>query len=403
MRSPTHQSNSSVKKLSIALLLAASIAQGQRLVPDPAFASLPGPPLRIADSLKIDVQGLKIEPPLYLFPGPKGGLLVYAQWRSVWSFDSLGKRLWSKTHSWGDNDKTDRRDRSEVGEVTAVGWDKNNEMWVSDAAWGQIALLDQYGNVTKSLELPSFVRPTFANRKSFPVFESMRVFARYPDGSMLVVPRGAMPITGASTYDPDYNYLMKINEDGIIQRLIVKYLSANLRRKDGDREFFFQNPLNQVAVRVSTDGQRVVLFNIDTSAAKTDTVVLRALNDKGDTVWTTKFAYPALKYTETQIDSIARARWGNDTEYRERRMKYMPRRGQAVMEFIMDADKSVWLTLRGNTSTHPVIGFDANGKPIGKFLLPLRRVVRAANNGALWVAEMRAEQRGDLVRYRMAK
>jgi hypothetical protein len=391
-----------VKNLFVAFLLAASAASAQRLVPDPAFARLPGQQLRITDSLKIDLQGLKIEPALYPFPAPKGGLILYAQWSSVWGFDSLGKRLWSKGWNNNDRDKTDRANRPEVGEVTAVGWDDKG-VWVSDAAWAQIALLDQYGNVAKSIELPDWVRPSFSNRKAFPVFESMRVYARYPDGSMLVVPRGTMNIAGASGYDQDANYLLKINEDGIIQRTIVKYPSANIRRKDGDREFTFQNPFNQSAIRVSPDGMRTTLFRVDTSAAKTDTVVLRALNDRGDTLWTQKFAYPTLLYTDAQIDSIGRSRWGNDTDYRERRTKHLTHRAPAVQEFVMDVDKSVWVTLRGNGSTRPVVGFDAAGKPIGKFLLPNRRVVRAANMGALWVGEYRYEQRGDLVRYRMAK
>src|ERR1043165_9554553 len=92
-------SNWSVKNLSIAALVVAVVASpvhAQRLVPDPGFARLPGPELRIADSIRIDVQKLKIEAPLYLFPAPKGGLVIYAQWRSVWAFDSTGKRLWSK-------------------------------------------------------------------------------------------------------------------------------------------------------------------------------------------------------------------------------------------------------------------------------------------------------------------
>src|SRR4029079_10376097 len=191
--------------------------------------------------------GMKIEPALYPFPAPKGGLILYAQWSSVWGLDSLGKRQWSKGWRNSDEDRNNR-DRPEVGEVTAVGWDANGT-WVSDAAWGQIALLDQYGNVSKSIELPDWVRPSFANRKTFPVFENMRVYARYPDGSMLVVPRGTMSIRGATPYDPDMNYLLRINEDGIIQRTIAKYPSNILRRKTSDgKEFSFQNPLNQSAV-----------------------------------------------------------------------------------------------------------------------------------------------------------
>jgi hypothetical protein len=392
-----------VHKPFIALLVAVSlpfgqgrVASAQRLTPDPALSRLPGPALRIADSLRIDLKTARLEPPLNVFPGPKGGLIVYAQWRSVTSFDSLGKRLWSKGH----NQDGERR---ELAEVTAFGWDAK-ETWVSDAAWSQIALLDEYGNVTKSLELPSWVRPTFSNRKSFPVFESMRVLGRYADGQMLVMPQNSLSITGATGYDQDAAYLLRINEDGIIQRTVAKFPSNRLRRKDDKgQEFVMSNPLNQWLFRVSPDGMRTVLVNVDTTAPKVDTVVVRALNDRGDTLWTQKFGYPAQSFTDTQVDSIARNYWGNDTEYRERRAKHLPRRGIAVWNFVLDVDKSVWLSLRGNNSTRAVIGFDASGKPIGKFLLPARRVVRAANLGALWIGEARGDQRGDLVRYRLTK
>ena len=386
-------------KLSIALLFTASAASAQRLVPDPGLARLPGPQLRIVDSARVDLLTNKLEPPLTVIPGPKGGVVVYAQWRSVTSFDSLGRRLWSKGQ-----DRNNEQDRREVGEITAFGWDAK-EMWVSDAAWGQIALLDQYGNVTKSLELPSWVRPTFSNRKSFPVFESMRVLGRYPNGDMLVLPRNSMSITGATNFDQDANYLVRIDQDGIIQRTVVKFPSPGIRRKDDKgKEFTFTNPHNQWLYRVSPDGMRIVIVNVDTSAAKTDTVVVRALNDRGDTLWTQKFPYPALVYTQAQIDSVAQAWWGNwDTSERDRRAKHMSRRGMSVQQFVMDPDKSVWFSLRGNGSTRAVVGFDAAGKPIGKLLLPARRMVRAANLGALYVGEARAEQRGELVRYRLSK
>ena len=136
-------------RLSLALCLAASSAFAQKS--DPAFARLPGPVLRIADSVRIDVKAARLENPMTIYPGPKGSLVVYAQWRNVMAFDSLGRRLWSQR-------RDERRDNAEIAEVTAVGWN-GDQMWVSDAAWTQIALLDPYGNVTKSLELPSWVRP----------------------------------------------------------------------------------------------------------------------------------------------------------------------------------------------------------------------------------------------------
>jgi hypothetical protein len=384
-----------VNKLSIALLLAASSVAAQRLTPDPAFARLPGNPIRIADSLRLDLKAAKLEPPLNVFPGPRGGLVVYAQWQSVSFFDSLGKRMWSKGKE---------NEKREVGDVTAVGWDANG-MWVSDAQWSQIALLDQYGNVTKSLELPSWVRPPFSNRRAFPVFESMRVLGRYDNGDLLVMPRGDnIKLGSATSFDPSATYLVRINEDGLIQRTIAKFPSNIVRRKDGKDEFSFSNPMNQWLYKVAPDGKRTVLVSVDTTAPKMDTVHVRALNDRGDTLWTQKFAYPALTYTETQVDSIARMQWGvYDNDYRERRAKHLPRRGITVTSVVLDVNSSVWLNLRGNGSTRPAVGFDASGKPIGKLLLPVRRSVRAANLGSIWIGESRTDLKGDLVRYRIAK
>jgi hypothetical protein len=384
-----------VKKLSIALLLAASSAAAQR-ASDPGFARLPGPTLRIADSIRIDTKVAKLENPITVFPGPKGGLIVYSQWRSVTAFDSLGRRSWSK----GD----DQRDRREVAEVTAFGWrGDGTEMWVSDAAWSQIALLDRYGNVTKSLELPSWVRPTFSNRKAFPVFESMRVFSLYDDGQMLVMPRGDNLSAAAKDFDQNASYLVRINEDGIIQRTVAKFPSASILAKDKDGEFRYISPVHPWGYRVSPDGKRIYIVSVDTLAPKTDTVVVRALGEKGDTVFVKKFAYPALTFSETQIDSLGRLQWGNDTEYRERRTKLLPRRAPAVVTLALDADKSLWLTLRGNATSRSVVGIDPAGNYIGKFELPARRTVKAANLGRVWIGEANNNVRGDLVRYRLVK
>ncbi|MEO5568525.1 MAG: hypothetical protein ABIR92_08535 [Gemmatimonadaceae bacterium] len=380
------------------LLVAASTAVAQKPVSDPGFARLPGPALRTADSIRIDVKQAKLENPLTLFPGPRGGLIVYSQWGTVTAFDSAGRRLWGNAQV----DRQQRRER-EIAEITAFGW-RGNEQWASDAAFGQIALLDQFGNVTKSIELPSWVRPSFSNRKTFPVFESMRVFGLYEDGSMLVMPRGTVKVTGATAYDEKMAYLLKINEDGVIQRTVAKFPSASVIAKTPEgEEFRFLNPLYQSMYRVSPDGMRVIVTSVDTTTPKLDNVTIRALNDRGDTVYTHKFAYPAMTYTEAQIDSIGRQQWGNDTEYRERRTKLLPRRAPAVISLALDADKSVWITFRGNGKSRSVLGIDAAGKVLGKFELPARRMVKAANLGRLWIGEANSAVRGDLVRYRLVK
>jgi hypothetical protein len=381
-------------RLPLILCLAAAPALAQKS--DPGFARLPGPVLHVADSLTIDLKKAKLENPMTVFPGPKGGLIVYAQWQNVMAFDSLGRRIWSQS-------RNDRSERPEIAEVTAFGWNREG-MWVSDAAWTQIALLDQYGNVTKSLELPSWVRPTFSNRKSFPVFESMRVYALYDDGDMLVVPRGASPLGGGSSYDEHAYYVLRVNDDGVIQRTVAK-LPWNFIEGagPGGDKFRYPNPLNQDIFRISPDGMRTVLVSVDTTAPKTDTIVVRAVNDRGQPVYTQKIAYPAQRLTEAQIDSIGRQQWGSSTDYRERRAKLLPRRAQAYVSVAMDIDKSIWISLRGTATSRSVIGIDPAGKIIGKLELPAARVVKAANMGQLWIGDVRNDQRGDLVRYRVVR
>lgn len=377
-------------KLILILIASGSIVSAQR--PSPDFARLPGPVLRVADSLTIDADKAKLEGALTVFPGPRGGLIVYSQWATVTAFDSTGRRMWGHTP----------KERRELGEVSAFGW-RGTEMWVSDASYEQIAMLDQYGNVTKSLEFPSWIRPTFSNRKTFPVFESMRVFALHNDGSLLVHPRSPVSTGAATVYDQTMTHILRVNGDGVIQQTIAKFPTNIISGKDARGDFTFANPVNQSLFRVSPDGMRTVVVGVDTASSRTDTVVVRAMNDRGDTVYTRKFAYPAAGLTDAQVDSIARHQWGNNADFRTRRVKVMPRRAPAVIALALDVDKSLWLTLRGDGRSNTVIGIDAAGNYIGKFPVRSGRAVKAANMGRVWIGEARPDARGNLVRYRLVK
>lgn len=232
----------------------------------------------------------------------------------------------------------------------------------------------------------------------------MRVFALYDDGSMLVMPRNPAVAAGATLYDEKLAYLVRTNADGVIQRTVAKFPSATVLTKTPEGgEFRFLNPLYQSMYRVSPDGMRVVVTSVDTTMARVDNVTIRALNERGDTVYTQTFTYPAMRYTEAQIDSIGRQQWGNDAEFREPRTKLLSRRAPAVVTLALDADKSLWIALRGNAKTRPVIGIDPSGKFMGKFQLPVRRTVKAANLGRVWVGEVSNSARGDLVRYRLVR
>ena len=385
--------------LTIALCLAGSVGGAQkspsRTNPTAeSRARLPGPTLRVIDSLVVNSKVLKLEPPLAVFSGPKGKTIVYWQYSNVTVFDSLGRRLWAHEP---------QRQRREIADVTAVGF-RGDEMWVTDEQYSQIAIFDAYGNVTKSLELPEWVRPTFSNRKSFPVFGSMRVFSIFPDGSMLVMPRRAHAIVGTSGYDEKSSYILKVSEEGIIQRTIAQFPNHRLTAVStkGDSATF-DNPVLRPVYRVSPDGMRTVVVYVDTRAPKTDTIMVRAFNDRGDTVYTQKIPYPASLMSDTQLDSIARQRWGGyDREYREARAKVLPRRMAAVFEMVMDYDKSVWITLRGSPLGKPVVGIDPTGRIIGTFQLPPKRAVKAADRGRLWLGDLPSIGHY-LVRYTLGK
>jgi hypothetical protein len=385
-----------VRSLVIALCLIGSAAAAQKPAGPPKrpnLPELPGPKLRITDSLVMDGAKWKFEQQLNVNPGPNGRIIVHVGWTTLAAFDSMGRRLWSK-------EKTRDRD---VGEVTAVGW-RGNEMWISDASFSQIALFDQFGNVTKSLELPSWVRPTFSNRKTFPVFESMRVFAMLPNDEMIVMPRNRMGLVNTPGYDEKSNYIVKVNGDGIIQRTIAKVgnnmLEVAATGKEGRR---FQSSYRTWGSRVSPDGMRTVVVRVDTIAPKSDTVIVTGLDDKGDTVYVRKFGYPAHRWSDTQIDSVGRVRYSWSSEQREQFVKSFPRRVPSFIDMTMDYDKSVWITLRQSGGIAPIIGIDPTGKVIGSLTLPMTLAIKAADRGRLWVSDTRLASKHDLVRYTLGR
>lgn len=373
--------------LAVAASAAASQSTPRAAAKGGPAATLVGPRLQVRDSLVIDATKAKLESPISVAIGPAGRLIAHMQYgRVMAAFDSAGRRLWMQ-----------QRQRRDVGEMTAIGW-KGSDMWISDASYSQIAVMDSYGNVQKSLELPSWVRPSFSNRKAFPVFESMRVFAIYEDGSMLVVPRSPMSLVSTPSFDRNSTYIFRINEEGIIQKMLARFPATSIRIKNAEGGEITADNAVRGHFRIASDGSRIVVVTTDTASATHDTIRVAAINERGDTVYRQKFAQPARFYGDTEIDSIARTRYGNEPEYRERHAKGMTRRAPAVNFITLDYDKSVWITLRQNGATQTIVGIDAAGKAIGSLQLPATTVVRAADRGRLWVGDTRSGRR-NLVRY----
>lgn len=358
-----------------------------------------GPRLKVVDSLRIDGKKNRLDRGDYVvLIGPRGQVVVAFLSGLGAGFDSLGQRLWQ--NDWP----------REIAEVSAIGW-RTDGMWVSDRRYGQVALLDSHGIITKSIELPSVIRPTFSNRRTFPVFEDATIAAYLPDGSLIVAPRNPVGVLKTPGFDEKLSYILKVSEDGIIQRTIASFPSVRwaqqqsyeTERKGGIKppDHLFVNNNFWPKVVVAPDGMRTIVVTVDTANPKLDTIRIRAHKETGDTAYIRKFAAPSDRFTEEEVRVMLRNQWSGRfrAEEMEGRVSAFPRRAPTLTDFVLGRDYSVWIMLRETKAGRTVVGFDAVGQPIGTLLLPLKVRVRAADRGLVWVSAGGAT---DLVRYRYA-
>ena len=365
----------------------------------PGIPGLPGPRLKLVEARAIAGKKESLEGDIAVDLGPRGLTVIRSGGRMMKAYDSTGRRLWTM----------DRNRDGEIGDVTAIGW-RGDEMWVSDRRFSQIALVDK-GVVATSLELPSWVRPSWSNRKNFPVFGTLDVYAFFSDGSMTGVPRRAHSIVGTVGYDSTMQYVLHVSESGIVDRAIAKFPSSDFAaraewsRAVGDRADRIPSPWLLVEdfwprLRISPDGQRTVVVTVDTSHGVTDSIGVAAVNTTGTPVFARAIGLPRMSYSESQIDSIAAVRFRGATgEYRAQRVRSLPRMVAAVRDVTLGHDYSVWVTLRETDGgAKPIVGIDAAGNIIGTIYLPRTLQLKAADRGVLWIVDYGSTFR-DVVRY----
>lgn len=357
------------------------------------------PRLKLTESVAIDGRKEKLEREISVDLGP-GGQIVVRSGLQMNGYDSTGRRLWSMERG---------RNGEIAGDLQAIGW-LGSQMWVSDRSFSQIALIDK-GVVTKSLELPSWVRPSFSNRKSFPVFAEMDVYAYFADGSMLVVPRGQpRSLLGASVYDSTKQYVVHVSESGIIDRTIASFSSRDFAYRAAFKKANV-GPFDESGIvlpmseeywprfRVAPDGMRTVTVSVDTSRAGVDTIVVEMTNEKGAPVYSRRFGFPRIAYSQEQIDSIALVRYSRvPPSVRAERAKSLPRHLPSVRDMVLGRDHTVWVTLRETDMVKPVVGIDPAGQVIGTLYLPRTVWLKAADRNGLWIVDYRPTLR-DVVRY----
>jgi hypothetical protein len=313
--------------------------------------------------LRIPLAEVRSQRGTLVLVGGDGRMIAAPQWGGdMVAFDSTGKLLPGKQTIGGSQDP-------EITYIAAFGW-VGKTMWVHDPRTSQIALVDAHLKVTKSLEIPAWVRPSWADRRKYPVFARFDPIAVYPDGSWLVVPSGERSLVDTPEYDKTMRYFLRIAESGSIQRMIAR---ARVPVRDMSGRPGATGPaaaargsLKMLSFyNVSSDGSWLVIGTPSASDGdSTHTVTL--VNEKGDTLYSRVVQLPS---------PIAAVRVGRDG--------------------------SVWMQLRGKDNDRTWLGLDPSGQQRGVVTFENPTFLYDADASHLWTTERINPTTQALVRYRI--
>ena len=304
----------------------------------------PPPALTIVEELRVPLPDARAQRGSSLLVGADGRMISVPLWGGdMVEFDSTGKQLPYKQVIGGPTDP-------EIRYAEKFGW-VGKTMWVWDPPSSQIALVDPQLKVTKSLEIPSWVRPSWADRRKYPVFGRMEPLALYPDGSWLVTASNPKSLVDTPDYDKTMTYMLRIAESGSIQRTVarVPWLPFAGGRPQGAvgqrprRTFAFWN--------ASADGSRI-LIGVPSTTVGDSNHVLTVINEKGDTVYSRPMLFP---------DPVAGARIGRDG--------------------------SVWLQLRSKTGDRTWLVLDPSGQQRGTITFENNAFIHDGDASRIWTTE----------------
>jgi hypothetical protein len=334
--------------------------------------------------------------------GPSGEMIVASGQVSgaIRGFDSTGRAFaWSIPVGNGDQ---------EIRWVWRMGW-TGKTLWAADPGFNQLALIDRGGKVTKSLEYPSWVRPSWADRRKLPVFGAVEPLALYADGSWLVRPSKERSLVSTPEYDKTSGYLMRIKENGSVERVV-----ARVPRNDSRMDLRFRF-MAEVSVPmygpltlwdVSTDGSHVVIVATALQGADSATYRVTALGALGDTLYSRRIPFVPVPMSKQSIDSI-RSRFSGSVgrrsteEVGEVVEKQLPWAYRPVERLIVGRDQTTWIELRATTADHLWLVLDSTGASIGSVGFPKEFLLRAADRDHAWGFERDGGRVTSLVRYRI--
>jgi hypothetical protein len=364
--------------------------------------------LTLVQDLRIGAQGLSGQRDVLVAIAPDGRLIVAPRYggQPIVAFDSLGNRLSWKVATGG-------RDDAEILFPTRVGFIAGTStVWVADQGYGQIALIDSTGKVFKSIENPSWIHPSWAERRKYPVFASMQALALYKDTTMLMLPGRERALLDTPGYDRSGLHLLRAAWGGSIQRTLamVPNLEDHVTFLGKNCQHTTSIPFGaRTSWAVSVDGSRVVVVTSGTSVADSGTVRVTSIGERGDTVFSRVLPQPAVRVPQETIDNLLSSQRACGTFTLEAVRDSVSRRISAFRSFIIGVtpgrDQTTWLTMRpvADTATERIaIGLDERGEIIGSVTLPPNQPLVGADRTHVWTVESgRMRIATAIVRYRV--
>jgi hypothetical protein len=369
-------------------------------------------PLKIEPDLRLEAMTLGIQQRnTVIAVAPNGDIFVAPQSADMVAFDSTGTKRALKV-PMGYNRDLEIRFASRIGWLTGSRWGAAT-MWVADPSYRQVALLDKDGNVTKSLEHPSWVRPSWANRRQFPVFSRVDPLALYADGSWLVIPFNERSLLATPGYDKSFSYFMRIEEGGKMLRTLARVpRNENMVEIDRDRRRASLGiPLfPRTYWDARNDGSRIAIVTPNMRGRDSATFRVTTIGETGDTVFSKLYPFSPVPITAATLDSIRQhsriTNNGNNTRLPEDLAKLvadkMPAQYPPTLGVHVGRDKTVWVELRPTApDTKLWLVLDPTGAPIGTATFPKGFQLLESDRTHAWGFERSGQIINALVRFRV--
>ena len=317
------------------------------------------------------------------------------------AMDSSGKKLpWSLKIGRGE----------EIGYVDRFGW-AGDSVWLNDRGFRQTVMLGRNGEIARSVEPPSWIRPFWRDRRRYPLFRAALWYGMYGDGSLLAMPSQPRRLLDTPQFDENSRLFVRVDRDGRILKTVATapLMDGRITLRSGvERKTLTVPNYPRPFWAIADDGERlaVVVPEPRDSGAVRVTVV----NADGDTIFARRLVIDAIRVPDEGVNAFianlsAFGRYSAE-QMRDTIRKLVPMYNSPLNGVDIGVDRTIWVGVRrpgiATDSTEWVV-LDSLGEPVGSAFL-LRTFRRTALSlDKIWSLEHnRPKSFSTLVRFKRA-